>query len=171
MLLILSVIISRIIVELFKDVELQQLPVEGETTWSFVSSAYPNHCQHIYPETTHRLRLQFNGGVSRGVRPIQYDQIDFFRITDVDGNRLPRSNILGLADLGSMYSSNDMFAVDGDNFLDVCLFLDGQLESMIQKFFFICDETTEIYPPKGTKYGPCKSSVHDVSFEVASPIL
>ena len=103
----------------------------------------------------------FNGGVSRGVRPLRSDQNDFYLIIDSDGNRLPTSKILGLADLGSFYNANDdIVRVDGDNFIDICLNLENT--NQVKRFIFNCDENTEIYPPKGPKYGPCISSTHDI---------
>ena len=121
---------------------------------------FPNHCQQIYPSTTHRLRLVFNGGVSRGLEgPLKYDQNDFYLITDGDGNRLPSSNILGLADIG-MGPDNDQH--DNDNFIDICLNLSDSDISGVKQFAFVCDEKTKVFPPKGPAYGPCKSSLHNL---------
>ena len=74
-----------------------------ENPW-FGVERFPNHCQQIYPSTTHRLRLVFNGGVSRGLEgPLKYDQNDFYLITDGAGNRLPSSHILGLAEVEPIF--------------------------------------------------------------------
>ena len=34
-------------------------------TWPLPSSTYPNNCQHLFPKTTHVIRVAFSGGVTR----------------------------------------------------------------------------------------------------------
>ena len=63
----------------------------------------------------------FNGGVSRGLKPLRYDQNDFYLITDDNGNRLGSKYILGLADMSNEIPDSDNFATDNDNFIDICL--------------------------------------------------
>ena len=63
----------------------------------------------------------FNGGVSRGLKPLRYDQNDFYLVTDDNGHRLGSKYILGLADMSNEIPDSDNFATDNDNFIDICL--------------------------------------------------
>ena len=63
---------------------------------------FPNHCRVNFPETTHRIRMLWDGGISNdGNRELTPDRTDLFRIVDATGAELPTSSVLGLADLGS----------------------------------------------------------------------
>ena len=49
-------------------------------TWPLPSSTYPNNCQHIFPSTTHVIRVAFSGGVTRfQIWKIQLDISKMFR--------------------------------------------------------------------------------------------
>merc|ERR1712083_203639 len=48
--------------------------------------AFPNHCQHLFPETTHRIQLIFNGGVTLdGLHGITPDRVDLVELRDSTG--------------------------------------------------------------------------------------
>ena len=101
----------------------------GEALTGRGTTVYPNHCGVQFPNTTHRLRLLFDGGVSLdGVQPITPDRVDLFQVLDAEGTLLPPSAVLGLADLGgapfpSSACEKANWPTDGDNYVDVCLHL------------------------------------------------
>ena len=116
--------------------------------------AYPNHCRQLFPSTTHRVRLLWNGGVSLdGQRPITPDRTDLFVLKDGDA-ALAAVAVLGLADLGKLPApppealhERDTYASDGDNYLDVCLSLDGVAPPTVVEV--VCGPGTQISLPKG----------------------
>ena len=59
-------------------------------------------------------------------------------------------------------TTEEFFATDNDNFLDICLELEDEEEHLAKKLFFTCDENTQVYPPKGPSFGACVSSVHEL---------
>jgi hypothetical protein len=111
------------------DARLEPFSTSGETLHAGIrdQGQFPNHCHVNYPETTHRVRTLWDGGVTLdGNRPITPDRTDLFNLTDAAGGVLPASSVLGLADLGdsaapSTKAGRDQMKQDGDNYLDVCL--------------------------------------------------
>merc|ERR1712003_173639 len=76
----------------------------GETLTNPIigARAFPNHCQHLFPETTHRIVFLFDGGVTLdGLRGITPDRTDLFQLRSADGKPFPLEAVLGLADLGN----------------------------------------------------------------------
>ena len=140
------------------DARLDVFSTNGESTRSILRrDVYPNHCHVNFPNTTHRVRLLFDGGVSLdGVRPLTPDRIDLFRVVDDSNRSIP---VLGLADLGhasspdpSNAAERSAYAVDMDNYVDLCLDLSGgQTPSRVH---VICGESTQISLPKGLKASP-----------------
>eukprot|EP00756_Hemistasia_phaeocysticola_P017261 Hpha_TRINITY_DN15527_c3_g3::TRINITY_DN15527_c3_g3_i7::g.106122::m.106122 len=128
--------------------------------------SYPNHCQHLFPSTTHRLQLLFDGGVSLdGRRAITPDRTDLLRVLDAAGAPLPAAAVLGLADLGSAVPQTqcdkDNYVADTDNYLDVCLKMDASTP-VPAAVHLICGPGTQISDPKGTGY-PCKPQTVNIS--------
>jgi hypothetical protein len=111
------------------DARLEPFSTSGETLHAGIrdQGQFPNHCHVNYPETTHRVRTLWGGGVTLdGNRPITPDRTDLFNLTDAAGAVLSASSVLGLADLGdsaapSTKAGRDQMKQDGDNYLDVCL--------------------------------------------------
>jgi len=65
-----------------------------------------NHCHVNFPETTHVVKVLFNGGVSLdGVHSILPTDTDFFTINKENGDELDSTKFLGLADLGEEFDS------------------------------------------------------------------
>ena len=117
---------------------------------------FPNHCRVNFPETTHRIRMLWDGGISiDGNRELTPDRTDLFRIVDTAGAELPASSVLGIADLGSKPAprgdeERDAYVADGDNYLDVCLALaDGAANPA--EVTVVCGPTTQISMPKGLR--------------------
>ena len=137
--------------------EFQTFTTAGETLGG---GAYPNHCRVLFPKTTHRLRLLFDGGVTiDGHRPITPDRTDLFQLLDSRGVSLPSGVVLGLADLGTapapvQQCEKDTWAHDQDNYLDVCLDMSWYKLPPAQ-VHVLCGEATQISAPKGVRY-PCK---------------
>jgi len=132
--------------------------------WPLPSQIYPNHCSSLYENTTHVIRVIFNGGVTiDGIQPIMPNNSNVFRLTqDTNDHSL---NYLGLADLGKT-SGDDVddphdYSHDSDNHLDICLdfstspeYLENEIDLEL-----LCDETLEnsvLYPPKGKPFS-CKN--------------
>lgn len=141
---------------------------DGETLKNPIIGArsFPNHCQHLFPSTTHRLQLLFDGGVSLdGMRQITPDRTDLLRVLDAAGAPLPAAAVLGLADLGSTVPQTqcdkDNYVADGDNYLDVCLKIDSSTP-VPAAVHLNCDMGTQISLPKGTRY-PCKPQTVNVT--------
>eukprot|EP00939_MAST-03C_sp_MAST-3C-sp1_P003359 g3359.t1 len=137
------------------DARLEPFSTKGETTRSFTrSKAYPNHCHVNFPTSTHRIRLLFDGGVSvDGVNPLTPTRVDLFDVRDVSGAILPESSVLGLADLGGPPPSDSdasAYAVDMDNYLDICLNL-GDNDPKPASVDVICGDDTQISMPKGLR--------------------
>ena len=132
---------------------------------------YPNHCRVLFPKTTHRLRLLFDGGVTiDGHRPITPDRTDLFQLLDSRGVSLPSGVVLGLADLGTAPApfeqcEKDTWAHDNDNYLDVCLDMSSYKVPPAQ-VHVLCGEATQISAPKGVRY-PCKP--HTIAVTGAQP--
>lgn len=140
------------------DARLEPFSTKGETTRSFTrSKAYPNHCHVNFPTSTHRIRLLFDGGVSvDGVNPLTPTRVDLFDVRDVSGAILPESSVLGLADLGGPPPSDSdasAYAVDMDNYLDICLNL-GDNDPKPASVDVICGDDTQISMPKGLRASP-----------------
>eukprot|EP01046_Picozoa_sp_COSAG06_P061342 COSAG06_NODE_13413_length_1259_cov_1.687931_1_plen_192_part_00 len=120
---------------------------------------YPNHCHVLFPKTTHRLRLLFDGGVTiDGHRPITPDRTDLFQLLDSRGVSLPSGVVLGLADLGTAPApveqcEKDTWAHDNDNYVDICLDMSSYTVPPAQ-VHVLCGEATQISAPKGVRY-PC----------------
>lgn len=141
-------------------VELEVFSTLGEETSNIPirGKIFPNHCHVLFPETTHRLRLLFDGGVSLdGKHPITPDRTDLFHVLDAHGAKLPDTSILGLADLGTApmpesQCEKKTYKTDGDNYLDICLNLANNLEPTY--LFLPCTRDTQISAPKGLGY-PC----------------
>ena len=140
-------------------VDLEVFSTAGEETTNTIrGKIFPNHCRVLFPETTHRLRLLFDGGVSLdGRHPITPDRTDLFEVLDAQGTPLPPSSILGLADLGTtpmpkLPCEKETYETDGDNYLDLCLNLPANLKPA--HVFMPCGKDTQISAPKGQKY-PC----------------
>jgi len=103
-----------------------QFTTKGETDATIrTQKTYPNHCQQLYPSTTHRIRLVLNGGSTLdGVNGLMPNMTDVFHVLNAAGERITGSMILGLADLGSEPAQGytpDTYTDDGDNFFDICL--------------------------------------------------
>eukprot|EP00927_Polykrikos_kofoidii_P068053 TRINITY_DN63449_c0_g1_i1.p1 TRINITY_DN63449_c0_g1~~TRINITY_DN63449_c0_g1_i1.p1 ORF type:complete len:379 (+),score=45.34 TRINITY_DN63449_c0_g1_i1:62-1138(+) len=139
----------------------QVFSTEGETLKNPLIGAkpYPNHCQHLFRETTHRIVLLFDGGVTLdGLRGITPDRTDLVELHDAEGSVLPAEAVLGLADLGSSIPQTqcekDMYVHDGDNYVDICLKMsaDTPLPATVH---LPCDDSTQWSLPKGAKY-TCK---------------
>lgn len=140
--------------------EYEAFTTEGETMARIAGGVYPNHCHVLFPKTTHRLRLLFDGGVTLdGHRPITPDRTDLFQLLDSHGVSLPSGVILGLADLGTAPApvkqcEKDTWAHDHDNYLDVCLDM-SWYKLPPASVLVICGTETQISAPKGDHY-PCK---------------
>ncbi len=140
------------------DARLEAFSTEGETLSGGIQNqgTFPNHCRVNFPETTHRIRMLWNGGISNdGLIEFTPDRTDLFRIVDAAGAELPASSVLGLADLGSEPAPHgdaerDAYVADGDNYLDVCLAL-GDGAAKPAEVTVICGPTTQIAMPKGLK--------------------
>ena len=78
--------------------------LDGETLENPIiqpNGAYPNHCKVHFPETTHRLKLLFNGGVwLDGLLPLTPERLDLVQVLDAEVNQISSNIALGLADLG-----------------------------------------------------------------------
>ena len=143
-------------------VELEVFSTVGEATTNIPmrGKVFPNHCRVLFPETTHRLRLLFDGGVSLdGRHPITPDRTDLFEVLDSQGEPLPSASILGLADLGTapmpkLPCEKETYETDGDNYLDICLSLSANLKPAY--VFMPCGADTQISAPKGRRY-PCSA--------------
>ena len=139
------------------DARLEVLSTKGETLRGGINQPqFPNHCQVNFPETTHRIRMLWDGGISNdGNRELTPDRTDLFRIVDATGAELPASSVLGLADLGSEPAprgdaERDAYVADGDNYLDVCLALADGAEKPAE-VTVVCGPTTQISMPKGLR--------------------
>mmetsp|Transcript_40706 Transcript_40706/g.72850 ORF Transcript_40706/g.72850 Transcript_40706/m.72850 type:complete len:426 (-) Transcript_40706:266-1543(-) len=140
------------------DARLEALSTEGETLSGGIRNqqTFPNHCRVNFPETTHRIRTLWDGGISLdGNRELTPERTDLFRIVDAAGAELPASSVLGLADLGSEPApqgdaERDAYVADGDNYLDVCLAL-GDGAAKPAEVTVVCGPTTQIAMPKGLK--------------------
>lgn len=133
-------------------------------------AAYPNHCQHLFPETTHRVVLLFDGGVTYdGRRGITPDRRDLFSFFDRGGAALPAEAVLGLADLGNSIPTTqcekDTYVHDQDNYVDVCLKMSAETP-VPATVHMPCDEARQIVNPKGTRY-PCRPQTIEVTVEAA----
>ena len=132
----------------------------GETLQGIKGGAYPNHCRVLFPKTTHRLRLLFDGGVTiDGHRPITPERTDLFQLLDNSGVSLPSGVVLGLADLGTAPApvrqcEKDSWVHDHDNYLDVCLDM-SWYKLPPASVHVLCGAQTQISAPKGAHY-PCK---------------
>lgn len=63
--------------------QFERFTTDGETTHG---RGYPNHCRILFPNTTHRVRLLFDGGVTLdGVKPITPDRTDLVRAATLVG--------------------------------------------------------------------------------------
>lgn len=142
---------------------LENFTTAGETlTNQFLKNkVYPNHCAALFgSKVTHRVALLFDGGVSLdGVRPITPDRTDLFELLDSNGKHLPARVFLGLADLGTTpIPSTDCekanWPTDIDNYLDICLTLDGTTPPPAT-IRLPCNATTQISKPAGAGM-PCK---------------
>ena len=121
---------------------------------------YPNHCRVLFPNTSHRIRLLFDGGVSlRNQHPITPDRTDLFQLLDAHNVSLPPGVVLGLADLGTkpapqLPCEKSAWQVDGDNFVDICLDMTWyNLKPASVRV--LCGEHTQLYAPKANNY-PCR---------------
>eukprot|EP00658_Telonema_sp_P-2_P043799 TRINITY_DN31698_c0_g1_i1.p1 TRINITY_DN31698_c0_g1~~TRINITY_DN31698_c0_g1_i1.p1 ORF type:complete len:232 (+),score=27.07 TRINITY_DN31698_c0_g1_i1:334-1029(+) len=148
-----------------------QFSTTGETTHGGVvhGGVYPNHCQHLYPTTTHRVRLVLNGGATLdGVHPVLPNQTDLFELISSSGERVT-DPVLGLADLGSDLAEGHTsltYRADGDNFLDVCLDSSKGSIGTIAKVRMPCD-TIQLVLPKGKPVCTDNSinvTMHDVGY-------
>jgi hypothetical protein len=138
------------------DARLEAFSTAGETLHGsiFKGGLFPNHCHVNFLASTHRLRLLWNGGVSRdGRHEILPTDTHLFRVADLSGAALPPGAVLGLADLGSAApptgsTAQEAYKADGDNYLDICLSLaeGGPLPAQVQ---VLCGEHTQISMPKG----------------------
>ena len=146
---------------------LEPFSLEGETTRNLplLNKVYPNHCRVLFPETTHRIRLLFDGGCTLdGRRPITPDRVDLVEVRSAAGEALEAGAVLGLADLGTApmpqsQCEKENWPTDGDNYLDVCLKLattGDEEEEQVQpaSVYLPCGKDTQIRAPKGTRY-PC----------------
>lgn len=144
------------------DARLEKFSTAGELLMAPIRQrqSFPNHCRVNFPSTTHRLRLLWDGGVSLdGRRPITPDRTDLFRVKSAAGIALPAEAVLGLADLGrqpapSARHDRDVYAQDGDNYLDICLGLSTAvpLPAVVE---VVCDSPeTQISMPKGLNRSP-----------------
>jgi len=131
---------------------------EGETLRNPLigKKAFPNHCQQLFPETTHRIVLLFDGGVTLdGVRGITPDRTDLVQLSSSDGTAFPADSVLGLADLGNSIPQTqcekDTYAHDGDNYVDICLKMsaDTPLPALVG---LPCDDASQWSLPKGARY-------------------
>mmetsp|Transcript_40581 Transcript_40581/g.107550 ORF Transcript_40581/g.107550 Transcript_40581/m.107550 type:complete len:349 (-) Transcript_40581:85-1131(-) len=132
---------------------------------------FPNHCQHLFPDTTHRISLLFDGGVTLdGKRALTPDRTDIFQVSDVDGEPLPSGVVLGLADLGSTapqtQCEKDTYVHDQDNYVDICLKM-SDTTPLPATVHLPCDENTIIVNPKGSRY-PCAPQTVEVSLQASS---
>jgi len=132
------------------------------------NKVYPNHCQVNFPQTTHRLRLLFNGGVTLdGLRAATPDRTDLFVVADAAGQPLPTDSVLGLADLGhtmpETQCEKDAYATDGDNYVDICLSM-GADTPMPASVHVRCTEDAMLVNPKGLRY-PCSAQTVEVTDE------
>ena len=168
------------------DARLEVFSTEGETLRGGGvrnQPQFPNHCRVNFPETTHRIRMLWDGGVSNdGNRELTPDRTDLFRIVDAAGAELPASSVLGLADLGSEPAprgdaERDAYVADGDNYLDVCLALaDGAAKPA--EVTVVCGPTTQISMPKGLRRASnglapradMKCKRHAVAVKSSSPL-
>jgi len=125
-------------------------------TWPLPSSTYPNNCQHLFPKTTHVIRVTFSGGVTRdGVTSLTPESRDIFSLhTAQTGKKVEQ---LGLADLGNVLKALDgkAYVQDGDNNLDICLDLTEMSEALQEDLVLTlrCDGESQLYPPKGKPFG------------------
>jgi len=125
-------------------------------TWPLPSSTYPNNCQHLFPSTTHIVRVTFSGGVTRdGVTSLTPESTDIFSLhTAQTGTQLEQ---LGLADLGNTLRApaGQPYLQDGDNNIDICLDM-GEMSGALQEDFVLtlhCEGESRLYPPKGKPFG------------------
>ena len=115
------------------------------------STRYVNHCQTLFPETSHVIKILFNGGFTKnGVHPLIPTDTDLFTIFLKDGSTLKSTEFLGLADLGkgtdqSYKEYPEAYQTDSDNYLDLCLkvFSVDNIEGVQIK-------SGAVYPPRGT---------------------
>jgi hypothetical protein len=149
--------------------DLEVFSTKGET---MTGKVFPNHCRTIFPDTTHRIRLLFDGGVSLdAVKQITPDRTDLIEIHDASGQPLDNITYLGLADLGAApmpktQCEKDTYATDGDNYLDVCLKLTAN-SPMPAKVHLPCTPSRQISLPKGLRY-PCAKQTLAVSAKNAA---
>jgi len=137
--------------------QFERFTADGEATHG---KGYPNHCQMLFPKTTHRVRLLFDGGVTLdGVKPITPDRTDLVLLLDsaAGAAMYPPGKVLGLADLGATLPrtqcEKDTYVTDGDNYLDICLAL-VEADPAPSVVHLPCGPTTQITAPKGL-VAPC----------------
>ena len=139
------------------DAQFEAFTLTGET---LAGAAYPNHCGVLFPNTTHRLRLLFDGGVSiDGQRPITPDRTDLFQLLDARNVSLPSAVVLGLADLGTAPApkkqcEKDTWLTDHDNYMDICLDM-SWYKLPPARVHVLCGAETQMVAPKGLGY-PCR---------------
>jgi len=126
-------------------------------TWPLPSSTYPNNCEHLFPKTTHVIRVTFSGGVTRdGVTSLTPESRDIFSLhTAQTGKKVEQ---LGLADLGNVLKAPDgkAYVQDGDNNLDICLDLTEMSETLqILYLHFTVTEQASSTHPKGNLSAVC----------------
>ena len=131
------------------------------------ANVFPNHCRALFPGTTHRIRMVFDGGVTLdGRRPITPDRTDLVEVRDSAHLPLPPETVLGLADLGATVPQSacdkDSYVTDGDNFLDLCLKLAGDARATPASIYLHCGKDTQISAPKGLGY-PCKPQLVNIT--------
>eukprot|EP01049_Picozoa_sp_SAG25_P005754 SAG25_NODE_403_length_8470_cov_48.785506_4_plen_361_part_00 len=140
------------------DAQFEAFTLTGETLAG--AAAYPNHCGVLFPNTTHRLRLLFDGGVSiDGQRPITPDRTDLFQLLDARNVSLPSAVVLGLADLGTAPApkkqcEKDTWLTDHDNYMDICLDM-SWYKLPPARVHVLCGAETQMVAPKGLGY-PCR---------------
>jgi len=124
-------------------------------TWPLPSSTYPNNCQHLFPSTSHIIRVAFSGGVTRdGVTSLTPDSTDIFSVHTAQ--TATEVGQLGLADLGNTLRAPDgqAYVQDGDNIIDICLDM-GEMGGVLQEDFVLtihCKGESRLYPPKGKPF-------------------
>ena len=118
---------------------------------------FPNHCKHLFPSATHRVQLLFSGGITLDGVHAFWPSMPNPPVVALDGalQPLPAASVLGLADLGTIDPAagcTEVYHDDGDNYLDICLKLDGGGPSPAHVRVLCTAGGVPVSPPKGAAY-------------------
>ena len=135
-------------------------PVAAGEEQGYVARAphrFPNHCKHLFPSATHRVQLLFSGGITLDGVHAFWPSMPNPPVVALDGalQPLPAASVLGLADLGTIDPAagcTEVYHDDGDNYLDICLKLDGDGPSPAHVRVLCTAGGVPVSPPKGAAY-------------------